>query len=77
MFNFLILGAGPFVGTFVWSELQAYYTVDEQVQYNHLFLYPAGTALVAAILLALFFHPPRTVDVPAHAEDEGYEAPAP
>ena len=77
LFNFLILGAGPFVGTFVWSELQEYYTVDKQVQYNQLFLYPAGTALFAAILLALFFHPPRKLDVPANAEDEGYEAPAP
>src|SRR5207302_3500371 len=58
LFNFLILGAGPFVGNFVWSWLQGYYTVDGRTQYQPVFLYPAGTALVAAVLLALFFHPP-------------------
>src|SRR5947209_14551432 len=52
LFNFLILGFGPFVGNFVWSWLQAYYTVDGRTQYQALFLYPAGTALVAAVLLA-------------------------
>ncbi len=77
LFNLLILGVGPFVGNFVWSALQGFYTVQDQVQYRHLFLYPAGTAVVAAILLALFFHPPRKVEVPANAEDEGAVAPAP
>jgi MFS family permease len=58
LFNFLILGLGPFVANLVWPNLETLYKVDGQVQYQKLFLFPAGTALVAAILLALFFHPP-------------------
>jgi hypothetical protein len=30
------------------------------VDYRTLFLIPAGTALAAAVLLLLFFHPPRS-----------------
>jgi MFS family permease len=59
LFNFLILGLGPFVGNLVWPSLESAFKVDGQVQYQTLFLIPAGTALAAAILLALFFHPPQ------------------
>jgi hypothetical protein len=63
LFNFLILGLGPFVGNFVWPHLKAHYTTRmpgavDVVDYRSLFLYPAGTALFAAVLLLLFFHPP-------------------
>jgi nucleoside transporter len=71
LFNFLILGAGPFVANLVWPSLESHYKVDGQVQYQTLFLYPAGTALAAAVLLALFFHPPAKSAIPVHAEDEG------
>jgi nucleoside transporter len=58
LFNFLILGAGPFVGNFVWAQLGKVYTVDGAVDFHQLFLVPAGVALAAAIFLFLFFHPP-------------------
>jgi MFS family permease len=58
LFNFLILGAGPFVGTFVWLGLQDAFTQDKVVDYQALFLFPSATALFAAVLLLLFFHPP-------------------
>jgi MFS family permease len=84
LFNFLILGFGPFVGNFVWPELQGFFTtstsVDGQVvsvvNYQGLFLVPSATALVAAILLLLFFHPPKLRAVPAFDEGPGI-APVP
>jgi nucleoside transporter len=64
LFNFLIIGFGPLVGGFLWPYLQGEFTteVDGQkiVDYQKLFLIPSGTALVAAVLLLLFFHPPRS-----------------
>lgn len=44
-------------------------TVVEIVDYKSMLLYPAGAALVAAVLLLLFFHPPKIqpkVDGPAN-----------
>jgi MFS family permease len=67
LFNFLILGAGPFVGNFVWPWLgdQVFHTVtaagEGAVQFNYLFVVPSATAAAAALLLLLFFHPPRKV----------------
>jgi len=61
LFNFLILGFGPFVANLIWPSLETHFKVNGVVQYQTLFLFPAGSALVAAILLALFFHPPRKV----------------
>jgi nucleoside transporter len=79
LFNFLILGFGPFVGNFVWPELQGYFTTTTSVNglavnvvnYQGLFLVPSGTALFAAILLLLFFHPPKLRAVPEFEEDPG------
>lgn len=67
LFNFLILGAGPFVGNFVWSYLKAFNTTKTfagekevgVVNYHDLFLVPAGVALFGALLLLLFFWPPK------------------
>ncbi|MCI0357922.1 MAG: hypothetical protein L0211_05465 [Planctomycetaceae bacterium] len=39
----------------------AYFTTSAgDVDFSRMFLIPSGTALVGAILLALFFHPPAT-----------------
>jgi len=55
LFNFLILGAGPFVANFLWPYLgNEVFHKD----FSKLFLVPAGVALAAAIVLFLFFHPP-------------------
>jgi nucleoside transporter len=66
LFNFLILGLGPLVANFGWPMLAAHLTVNHVINYRHLMLVPAGTALFAAILLLLFFHPPQTAREPAH-----------
>jgi nucleoside transporter len=64
LFNFMILGLGPFVGTFVWKWLEDYYTMAtgdvKVVDYRSLFLVLAGVGLFAALLLLLFFNPPQS-----------------
>ena len=61
LFNFLILGFGPFVANFVWPSVGAAVTdAAGVVDYRKLFLAPAATALFAAVLLAIFFRPPET-----------------
>jgi MFS family permease len=66
LFNFLVLGAGPLASRYIWDALQKAYTtkmvVDgketDVVNYGTLLLYPSGAALVGAVILFLFFHPP-------------------
>jgi hypothetical protein len=59
LFNFLILGAGPLVGNFLGGRLGSLFTTaDGAVQFDKLFLVPAGIALGAAVILLLFFRPP-------------------
>ena len=59
LFNFLILGFGPFVSRFVWPYLGGVvFNEGGKPVFSKLFLVPSGAALVAAILLFLFFHPP-------------------
>jgi nucleoside transporter len=59
LFNFLILGLGPFVGNFIWAKLgEDFKDAQGVVDFHQLFLVPAGIALGAAVFLFLFFHPP-------------------
>ena len=58
MFNFLILGLGPFVANFVWPQLGTIFKQADHVVFSKLFLVPSATALAAAIFLAIFFRPP-------------------
>jgi nucleoside transporter len=57
LFNLLILGMGPFIGAFVWGQIADTYTVAGAVDFHKLFLYPAGLAVAAAVLLLVGFHP--------------------
>ena len=59
LFNFLILGLGPFVGSLLWGRLGDVYRTAGGVDYSRLFLVPAGIGLLAAIILFLGFHPDR------------------
>jgi nucleoside transporter len=65
LFNFLILGLGPFVANFVWTELGESYKVvesykaGESYDFHQLFLVPSGVAIGAALFLFLFFRPPE------------------
>ena len=59
LFNLLILGVGNVVASFLFPSLMGRLrTADGAVDYQNLFLVPTGMALVAVLLLALFFRPP-------------------
>jgi MFS family permease len=62
LFNFLILGLGPFVGNFVGAQLGEHFQTGTQVDFSRLFLVPAGAAAIAAVGLLAFFHPPRRAE---------------
>jgi MFS family permease len=60
LFNLLILGIGPLVGNFIGPRMGKLFTTSTgEVDFSRMFLIPAGTALVGAILLAVLFHPPE------------------
>jgi MFS family permease len=67
LFNFLILGAGPFVGNFAAGQLESIFTTEIEdaagtvtrvTDFRSLFLVPAVVAFGAALVLAIFFRPP-------------------
>jgi nucleoside transporter len=69
LFNLLILGIGMVVASFLFPTLAASMsTVDaagkSSVDYGHLFLVPAGLALLGVLLLAFGFRPPARGPVP-------------
>src|SRR5205823_8867233 len=51
LFNFLILGLGPFVANFVWPQLGSVFKNADGVVFSKLFLVPSATALAAAAFL--------------------------
>ena len=58
LFNLLILGIGPFVGSMLWGRLgDSLSAGGPSPDFHKLFLYPAGLGLLAAILLWVGFHP--------------------
>ena len=80
LFNLMILGLGALVANFVcpWL-LENVYTdaTTKAVDFRGLFLVPCGAAVVAAMILALFFHPPKSgINVTAAEEDEAWKTPA-
>jgi nucleoside transporter len=59
LFNLLILGLGPFVGSLLWGALgDRMQTPAGQVDFTRLFLGPAWLAVAAMLLLMLAFRPP-------------------
>jgi nucleoside transporter len=73
LFNLLILGIGPLVGNFIGPRMGKLFTTSTgEVDFSRMFLIPAGTALVGAIMLAVLFHPPSKA-VPE--EGKGTSAP--
>jgi nucleoside transporter len=58
LFNLLILGVGNVAASFLFPALMAHWTSGGAVDYRTLFLVPTGMALVAVVLLGLFFRPP-------------------
>jgi len=63
LFNLLILGVGNVAASFLFPHLMGRLSTPTptgpQVDYQTLFLVPTGMALVAVVLLALFFRPPQ------------------
>jgi MFS family permease len=59
LFNVLILGVGPFVANLICGQLGQIYKVGDKLQYSSIFQYSMGAALVGALILAVFFHPPK------------------
>jgi nucleoside transporter len=62
LFNFLILGLGPFVGNGLWPELGRVFTTPSGIDYRNLFLVPCAVGIFAALILLFFFHPPEKAE---------------
>jgi nucleoside transporter len=60
LFNVLILGVGPFLAGFMVEWVKARNTsADGVLNYEQVFQYPMYAALIGALLIFLFFHPPK------------------
>ena len=58
LFNLLILGIGPFLGSLLWGRLgDTLRTPDNQVDFQRLFMVPALFGVVALVLLLVAFRP--------------------
>src|SRR5262249_11429318 len=69
LFNMMILGIGALVANSICPYLmQSVFTHDGVTNFRSLFLVPLAASLVAAIGLALFFHPPKKSAVQPAAE---------
>jgi hypothetical protein len=74
LFNLMILGISAIVSNFLWGWLAGVFATDatiagqavKVIDYHRLFLVPFGISLLAAALLAVFFHPPGENAVPGH-----------
>jgi nucleoside transporter len=71
LFNLLILGVGLVIANFWFGSLKGKLTVDGVTDYHRLFLVPTGLAVLAMLLLLVFFKPPA-----ARPQETG-TAPAP
>ena len=67
LFNLLILGLGDLAAKWIFLPLQARLTTAGETDFGALFLVPTGLALLAALLLGLFFHPPQELRTAARA----------
>jgi len=69
LFNMMILGIGALVANSICPYLmQSVFTHDGVTNFRSLFLVPLAASLVAAVGLALFFHPPRKSQTQPAAE---------
>ncbi len=72
LFNFLILGIGPFAANFAATQMGDIYAIKDAMgktttyEFQQIFFYPLVTALVAALALMLFFRPPVRANAEAH-----------
>ena len=67
LFNLMILGLGPLVANVVGPKLMGEtFRTATGVDFRSLFMVPLAAAVFAAIVLALFFHPPAKAEVPVN-----------
>ena len=61
LFNVLILGVGPFAANFACGVLRQQYTdpATQALNYSAVFQYSMFAALIGAVVLFVFFHPPK------------------
>jgi predicted MFS family arabinose efflux permease len=78
LFNLMILGVAQFASNYLWGwmvDSGRFNTIGAGgkpgINYHQLFLVPMGIALFAAVLLALFFHPPKKAGPVGSAERPG------
>lgn len=62
LFNVLILGIGPFVANFICGRLKGMHEVNGKIEYPMVFQYSMFAGLAGAVLLLLFFHPPKKAE---------------
>jgi MFS family permease len=68
LFNLLILGIGPFVGSLLWGWLgDTLKTATGGVDFPRLFMVPAAVGLVAAVVLMAGFRPAQRAPAAAQA----------
>ncbi len=68
LFNLMILGLGPLVANVIGPKLMGEtFKTASGVDFRSLFLVPLSAAVVAAIILAVAFHPPAQAQPPAGA----------
>jgi MFS family permease len=68
LFNLMILGLGPLVANVIGPKLMGEtFKTAAGVDFRSLFLVPLSMAIVAALLLAVAFHPPASRSAPAGA----------
>ena len=66
LFNVMVLGAGPLLANTICPVLvQDTFTHGGVTDFKGLFLLPTACAVAAAVILALFFSPPKDVSAPA------------
>jgi nucleoside transporter len=64
LFNLLILGLGPFVSNSLSGWLLSQFSNGHGTRYHQVFLVPLGLGILAAAILAIFFHPAAKEPVP-------------
>jgi nucleoside transporter len=66
LFNLMILGLGPLVANVIGPKLMGEtFKTATGVDFRSLFLVPLTAAVVAALILAVAFHPPKSAEAPA------------
>ncbi len=68
LFNFLILGLGPFAGSLLWGRLGDAYRTAAGVDFSRLFLAPTLLGLLAAVVLFIGFRPAERAPAAAPAD---------